>query len=80
MPMTPEQQAKFQKWIYEKAPNFACDVCSGQQWTAGDIIMAPSFTEGGINLGGKGAPMAQAFCMKCGNAKMFSAVMIGLVK
>lgn len=66
-----EKQEKALKWLKEKWTN-ACECCGSRNWSlADDLVM---FT-------GKGNiyPHILIICFNCGNAKLFNAVVMGVV-
>lgn len=66
-----EKQEKALKWVKEKWSN-ACECCGSRNWSLADDLMM--FTgEGNIY------PHILIICINCGNAKLFNAVVMGVV-
>ena len=78
MPLNETQKKKFERWLNSKMTSQQCVVCSANQWQTGEIVMAPTFSGGGIHLGGPGVPMIQLLCTNCGQVVHFAAKAIGL--
>ena len=80
MSLNSEQLGKLQSWLNAKgvAPN--CPACGQNKWTVGDVISAPVFSGGGLNIGGPTVPMVQVICGNCAYVRLFAAVPIGIVK
>lgn len=69
-----EKREKALKWVEEKWSN-ACECCGSGTWSlADDLVMLPPFT-----VGGNIYPHILIMCNNCSNAKLFNAVLMGLV-
>lgn len=78
MPLSSDQLQKVQNWIKSKIPNFSCPICANKGFSTGDIIMANTFDNGNIHMGGNGTPMVQIICNNCAGVTLIASVPIGL--
>ncbi len=78
MPLTQDQLDKVQSWSRTKGVNASCPACGRSNWEAGDLIAAPSFTGGGMTIGGPTIPMLPLVCANCATVRLFAAVPMGL--
>lgn len=80
MPLNDQQTQQVSQWLNsKKSYDFACPVCNSKNFSVGDIVMAPSFSGGGMAIGGPGVPMVQVICKNCAHVLLFAAVPIGLM-
>lgn len=80
MPLTSEQQSKLQSWMLTKQVKPACPACGRTgQWQAGEIVSPPTWSQGGMSIGGPTVPTVQLVCNHCAYVMHFAAVPIGLV-
>ena len=86
MPLTDEQQKQqIQSWMQDKNVSETCSACRIQQtnWIIGEIIVAPTYSDGpvgNIRIGGPSVPMIQVVCGNCGFVMLFAASAIGIVE
>ena len=52
MPLTQDQKKKVENWLISKNVVHNCPSCGQRNWTIGEIISAPTATNGNIHLGG----------------------------
>lgn len=83
MDLIPEQQEKVTKWFREKLGMRGCPSCGQLQgFVMGDIIAAPTVKVSGetVTLDKETAiPFVPIVCRNCGNVRLFSAIVIGLI-
>lgn len=80
MPLSQDQLSTLQNWMVSKGVRSTCGTCgTGTQWSTGEIVMAPVFSGGGMNIGGENVPMIQVICNNCAAVRLFAAVPMGLV-
>ena len=56
-----------------------CPSCGHNDWSAGGIVVAPTFRQG-IVIGGPAIPMVQLICKYCAYINFYAAVPIGLME
>lgn len=77
-----EKQEKALKWLNEKWENDkrACECCGNKEWQlAKDLVMPPRFEGDNLVIWGNCYPHLLITCLNCGNSKLFSAVLSGVV-
>lgn len=83
MVLSPEQQEKVTKWLREKLGMRSCPSCGQLQgFLMGDIIAAPivKVTDESMTLDTENsAPFVPIVCRNCGNVRLFSAIVMGLI-
>jgi hypothetical protein len=80
MPLSKEQEQKANAWLQQKNLKARCPACSAAQWAFGEIVMSPSYTPGGIAVGGPGVPELQIVCTNCAYVMHFAAIPMGLTQ
>lgn len=83
MVLTPEQQERVTKWLREKLGMRSCPSCGQLQgFTMGAMVAAPivKATEEGMTLDTENSvPLVPLACRNCGNVRLFSAIVMGLI-
>lgn len=83
MVLIAEQQEKVAKWLQEKLGMRSCPSCGQLQgFLVGDIIAAPIVKVNGESMTldtENSAPFVPIACRNCGNVRLFSAIVMGLV-
>lgn len=73
------EKQRIADWLNRKGVR-NCSVCSANQWTIADHLVAPNtFHGGGLVLGGASYPQAMLICGNCSNTLYFNAVMMGIL-
>jgi hypothetical protein len=78
MPLDQSDLQKLNRWLAERGVNPICPSCGRNQWSVGDLIVAPSFREGNIDFGTQLIPMVPLICGNCAYVRMYAAVPIGI--
>jgi predicted nucleic-acid-binding Zn-ribbon protein len=83
MILTQEQQEKVTKWLREKLGMRSCPSCGQLQgFLMGAIIAAPEVKTTGEGMAldmGNSVPFVPIACRNCGNVRLFSAIVMGLI-
>ena len=77
MPLTQDQQQRFQNWISNKNRNFSCPCCNQQNFSLGDIFVGNTVDNGGVAIG-QGIPMVPVICNNCSYVNLFATGPIGV--
>ena len=78
MPLSQDQVNRAQSWLNAKGVRAECHACGRNNWAVGDIVAAPTYSAGGIAIGGPSVPMLQVICANCAYVRLFAAVPVGL--
>lgn len=79
MALSQAEQQRVQSWLNTRGRQHSCPVCGANNWSIGDVVSAPIYTNGGVQLGGPSVPMVQLVCSNCVYVRLFAAKPIGLV-
>ena len=82
MALPPNFQQKVIEAINKKKINANCEVCSQNNWSVADqaVTLLVSNLEGGISLPPPNIPTAALVCNNCGNVRLFSLAVLGLLE
>lgn len=78
--LSQDDKHKAIKWLKTRSANYRCSACGSAKWIMGNHILAiPVFSGGNMVLGGTTYPVLPVACERCGNLRLHSAVVMGLV-
>ena len=86
MPLSQEQQGRFQHWATARGTTHTCPACGLPELSLNDEIVTVSVHEGDpefsgtIVLGGSQMPLALVSCANCAYVMFFAAGTIGMVQ
>jgi predicted nucleic-acid-binding Zn-ribbon protein len=78
-----EKQKKAMDWFDQKwsKDNRKCEICSSQNWSLSqDVVMPITYSNKGLELGGRSYPQVMLTCKNCGNTKYFNTVVMGIIE
>jgi predicted nucleic-acid-binding Zn-ribbon protein len=73
MPLDPQQRETALAWLRDRVPINPCLICGAPEFTLGEIVHLAAAT------GGAAVPCLTVTCKECGNVRLFSAGLMGLV-
>ena len=86
MPLSEDQQQRFQRWATGRGITHTCPSCGLPELSLNDEIVTASVHEGdpefsgNIVLGGAQMPFASVSCANCAYVMLFAAGTIGMVQ
>lgn len=77
-----QKQQKALDWLEHQwlKSNRKCEICSSEEWSISEELIAPPILNHSVMLGGTTYPQFMIICNKCGNTKYINAVISGILK
>jgi len=72
MPLDPQQRQTALDWLRDRVPINPCLICGAPEFSLGEIVNLATTGSGAV-------PCLTVTCKECGNVRLFSAVLMGLV-